>query len=1651
MKKRILSLVVTLVVAVSVILGVSIFASAENSDGLKQSAISLAENVTLKMEVAVAAPTDGAYAKITLPNGEVDATQLVASAPKNGDNYVFFAEVAVKDLAKDVTIEICDKDGATLVAPATTTALAYCDAYTAQGGEFNALVGALKDYANAADYYFDYSKTAEAAANADFSAVADVATSGKLPEGLTHRSATLLLESETTIRHYFELADGKKIENYVFFIDDNANGACDAGEKVVPASKKTSDDKTVYYVDIAGLTPNELDKVYTVGVIGVADGVAYTCNYGVLTYAKRVYANDAVDTKNLAAALLGYNTEAGKLVGTVKFVTDGSSVADMSYEYGVKAPINVASSKAGAIFAGWADANGTVINTIPGYATGTLTLTATWKNPVLTTDFVGGNQANKTRYVCYNHVDGDDADALCDTCKYCVDNEACVGLTTACETCGKKAVDTVSDSFSGWGSSKSDKFVGYTHKINLGGKDYQLIAKKSGTAYGTLPNTIAKLDTNVFAYTVELGIPSAEQYATVETKLNTTLPDTPMDFLIRALWNKADGSAGMDYFMYVQGGKVALTKDAKTGTIALPVGSTTTVTVIFDFGNAVKGDGASDPYTKYLIDANGNVISTLYTDPGVDLSNFDRNGAFAQPRTEGAGGRLLIGTYAKETVGNKILASDGSLYADYTPGEVTAIPAPAAKDGYTFGGWYADAALTQPIDAVAANVTGTVKVYPRWIQAAIYEAFDYAEDTMLIASQVYCDHVDADTNGICDKAECKRCLKHVDADVKDTEGYGICDVCGYKTARCGNAVGHHTDVHTLDGQKNIVAENVADKICDNCGLSNVDVGSNKLTANGAITYSPSGEWSTGYAKGVADENGGYLIVARENGDGPTVSYGGAQTIKNLLANSANKVLTYEFEIKKNGDAKVLGFAVRMRTSAGAVQFGTIAATTNGYVLDDEFVKVAIVVDYDAKEIRYYADGLYVSSAAYNYNYDEFATTGYGLLQMRLSGTGSICFDSIAVYTGDLYRIDAAAPACEHVDADDNLACDKCSKEFDDGCDHVTVNYTETKVSTLFAEGEETGYCAKCNAAVDTKAIAKTEEDVTEVSTSSSGTLYSKKVNVASTLPEGEHFYPTNENPDGNDLFVEFSFLWNETLANNKEGMIDFFRFEKADGSRGNTLYFMQFRDQQTEYWFAPYAGSFETGDFNADNGGIFFGPSMPDHYKIDWERESDYVFIGDYGWHRLGLQLHQDASIVDGKVFYDIIAYFYIDGVLVSAYHYAPLTDNLLYTAEIVNGELVCTDIASDRVVSYYKLRDKKNVNADESYYLITADEYVTAGHSFVLDAAPLANPIPGTMDLKGDVIDATQHFTFGECAHNNGEFTVKLATTFAEGSKTGVCADCGQQITVVLAKTDADAVVFTSADDGMYGERFSLKNHVLADGEHFYPTEDDPDGKSLIMEYSILWNESLADFALDASADYIYTGMVATATNTDRFTSYHLCLDNVTDFWCQHVGGFEPDSNKNIVYGPSMASGAAVDKFPNIGDYGWHRLGFKISQETKVENGVIKHHVTTSIYIDGVLISAYKWIRNNNESKLLYTASLVNGELVYSDSVIDAKCAFPFLIADVTADSGESVYFATADTYVTAGDDFVIDVEKAATPTSATVKAEDGTDLTYNVYYEVK
>ena len=641
MKKRILSLVVTLAMAVSVLLGASLTSSAADGDGLKNSAISLAENVTLKMEVAIAAPTNGAYAKITLPNGDV-TTKRVAAAPKSGDNYVFFAEVAVKDLAEEVSIEICDAGGNTLVAEATTSALAYCDKYLADNatGEFAELVKALKAYANAADYYFDLANTADTAATPDFTGVADAAFDpAKLPEGITHRSATLLLESETTIRHYFELDEGKTVGGYTFFV----------GNDEVTPKTKTLADGVVYYIDIAGLTPNMLDEVYTVKVTDGTD--TYTCDYSALTYAKRVYenANSDNDTKNLAAAILAYNSAAGKLKGTITFNENGgSTVADQTYDYGVAKPIVAPTAKDDAIFLGWTDATGEIVTVVPANKTGNINLTAKWAAISGTkTIYDASTKSDVTRSYCNDHGADANNDGKCDNCYYCVNNPNCTlgnkNATAACTTCGQAHLkDSAGFSgFAGMRAASGDMGHGYAKKITVS-SDKEVMMFGVFNIFGVNPNitgpsgeTISSVAGKIFAVTVEVGLPTEQQYSAVEVNPSKDLGDKDGAFYFRF--------RDTDQVFHVKDGKAYISGDSSKS-VTLPRGEVTKLTIVFDFTGAESGDNLADSYTVALYDENGSLVNktnpTLNYNNG-DISNYSTAYLF-QLRTL-SDGRFLLG------------------------------------------------------------------------------------------------------------------------------------------------------------------------------------------------------------------------------------------------------------------------------------------------------------------------------------------------------------------------------------------------------------------------------------------------------------------------------------------------------------------------------------------------------------------------------------------------------------------------------------------------------------------------------------------------------------------------------------------------------------------------------------------------------------------------------------------------------------------------------------------------------------------------------------------------------------------------------------------------------------------------------------------------
>jgi hypothetical protein len=109
-----------------------------------------------------------------------------------------------------------------------------------------------------------------------------------LPEGLEYDGSSLLLETETTIRHYFKLSGDTKTGDYTFTIN---------GEPV-PAV----DCDTYCYVDINNISSEKLGETYKLSV-----NDTYTLEYGVFSYGYSVMAGNGSEAlQNVIAALWDY-------------------------------------------------------------------------------------------------------------------------------------------------------------------------------------------------------------------------------------------------------------------------------------------------------------------------------------------------------------------------------------------------------------------------------------------------------------------------------------------------------------------------------------------------------------------------------------------------------------------------------------------------------------------------------------------------------------------------------------------------------------------------------------------------------------------------------------------------------------------------------------------------------------------------------------------------------------------------------------------------------------------------------------------------------------------------------------------------------------------------------------------------------------------------------------------------------------------------------------------------------------------------------------------------------------------------------------------------------------------------------------------------
>ncbi len=101
--------------------------------------------------------------------------------------------------------------------------------------------------------------------------------------GITFNGSSLLLESNTTVRHYFTVEDGAAIADYTFAVD---------GYVIQPEAKDG-----LYYIDIGNIIARNLGKLIKLDVMGGNE--VMTIVYSPLSYAKNVLENNTIDDDEL--------------------------------------------------------------------------------------------------------------------------------------------------------------------------------------------------------------------------------------------------------------------------------------------------------------------------------------------------------------------------------------------------------------------------------------------------------------------------------------------------------------------------------------------------------------------------------------------------------------------------------------------------------------------------------------------------------------------------------------------------------------------------------------------------------------------------------------------------------------------------------------------------------------------------------------------------------------------------------------------------------------------------------------------------------------------------------------------------------------------------------------------------------------------------------------------------------------------------------------------------------------------------------------------------------------------------------------------------------------------------------------------------------
>ena len=638
-----------------------------------------------------------------------------------------------------------------------------------------------------------------------------------------------------------------------------------------------------------------------------------------------------------------------------------------------------------------------------------------------------------------------------------------------------------------------------------------------------------------------------------------------------------------------------------------------------------------------------------------------------------------------------------------------------------------------------------------------------------------------------------------------------------------------------------------------------------------------------------------------------------------------------------------------------------------------------------------------------------------------------------------------APSCT-AGGTESIKCTACNAEKPGTASSVAaLGHSGLEIliaPTIFSEGLKRGTCDRCE-----NEISETIERTTPIVEAMTGEDIgvNKKYNVVDEILNGDHFYPTEQNPNGKDLFIEFSMLWNPTLANVSYGFMEIGSLCTTANFDGRmTPYYLNFRDGVKDQW-CQFEGGFEPSAPGSE--GIYLGPTMHKNGA-----ESDYPYIGEYGWHRIGVQIHQDAYIENGEVVYKATTSLYIDGVKVSSYHFNlnKVADDRLFSAEIVDGELVYSDLSDSIYVVAYRIANGKAPDADA--YFVVGDLFVTCGTDFVMKVDAVADPEDATYNVAEGVDLPGKAYFEVACNHALAELDdVVVATLFNTGIKEGDCPTCGEHISVeVPVIVSMNAFDNTSKEDKFFFTESARVGDVLGDNKLYGENSVD-----VYIEFSILLNETMEKYgASDFTIGGVYKSAKLIGTNAgDGF--YYLYLNNQS---YMPKGSFEIWNSRcdkvtnGYIYGPHC-DGEGDDIY--VGNFdGWHRLGMKMHFDAHANGSSVYYTNTVTLYLDGVRIHEYIMRTDDDlaaQSVLTALSATASGGKITSCQNNDDRYFAIYKFTPFVSGryDGETCYFPIADAYISC-DGFKMDVEPVANPEAKTF-TQDGVSFSGKMYYQLK